>query len=479
MSNLIKQTDVQLNNVYEPEEKEGSLARLGFKMADWAEKWFPDAYVFAVAAVVIIAVWAMFMGQSVYQISVNFGSHFWDLVPFTMQAAFVIITGYILAASKPVNMLIMALAGIPKTPRHAVCFVAFFAMVSSLLSWGFSLIFSGLLIREVTRRVDGIDYRAMGAAGYLGLGSIWALGLSSAPALLMTTKGSLPPALYKISGVIPLSTTLFTWQNLVMIVVLIALSVCICYFSTPSAKKAKTAEMAGVRYDKLTIEVPKREKPGEWLEYSPILTLFISALGMVYLYHAFRTKGGFAALDYATYDFMCLILGMLLHWTPKSFLIAAKKSIPATGEVLLQFPIYAAIFGIMIAAGINDVIAKFFVEISNQHTFPALVAIYSAILGLFLPSGGGKWIVEAPYVLEAAKHLNVNMAWCVQIYNAAEALPNFINPFWMLPMMGVLNIRARDLAGYSMLQLLFHAPIVIIMVWLLAYTLPYVPPVFQ
>ncbi|MFZ5597732.1 MAG: short-chain fatty acid transporter [Bacillota bacterium] len=478
MSELMKQSDLQLNNSPR-QEKEGILERVGFRLADWAERWFPDAYVFAVAAVVIIVIWALFRGQSVYQISVNFGSHFWDLVSFTMQAAFVIITGYILAASKPINKLILALAGIPKTPKQAVCFVAFFAMASSLFSWGFSLIFSGLLIREVSRRVEGVDYRAMGAAGYLGLGSIWALGLSSAPALLMTTKSSMPAALYEISGVIPLSETLFSWQNLVLIVVLITLSVTICWFSTPSAKKAKTAEMAGVSYDKLTIDIPKKEKPGEWLEYSPILTIFICVLGFIYLFHMFKTKGGFAALDYATYDFMCLMLGMLFHWTPKSFLLAAKKSIPATGEVLLQFPIYAAIFGIMIAAGINDVIAKFFVEISNQHSFPALVGIYSAILGLFLPSGGGKWIVEAPYVLDAAKQLHVNMAWCVQIYNAAEALPNFINPFWMLPMMGVLNIKARDLAGYSILQLIFHLPVVIIMVWLLAYTLPYVPPVFQ
>ncbi len=463
----------------EPEKAEGLLARMGFRLADWAEKWFPDAYIFALVAMVIVAVWAIFMGQSFYQVGVNFGAHFWDLIAFTMQAAFVIITGYILAASKPVNRLILYLAGIPKTPRQAVCFVAFFAMVSSLFSWGFSLIFSGLLIREVTRKVDGIDYRAMGAAGYLGLGSIWALGLSSAPALLMTTPTSLPPALYKISGVIPLAETLFTWQNLVMIIVLIILSVTICYFSCPSARKARTAAAAGVNYDRLTIQIAPREKPGEWLEYSPILTLIVCALGLIYVYNAFKTKGGMAALDYATYDFMCLILGMLLHWTPKSFLIAAKRSVSATAEVLLQFPIYAAIFGIMVAAGINDAIAKMFVEVSNQNTFPALVGVYSAILGVFLPSGGGKWIVEAPYVLEAAKQLHVSMAWCVQIYNAAEALPNFINPFWMLPMMGLLNIKARDLAGYSTLQLIFHVPVVIFMVWLLAKTIPYTAPIFM
>ena len=131
------------------------------------------------------------------------------------------------------------------------------------------------------------------------------------------------------------------------------------------------------------------------------------------------------------------------------------------------------------AAGITNSLAHLFVEISNQNTFPILVGIYSATLGVFLPSGGGKWIVEAPYVLQAAKTLHVSMAWCVQIYNAAEALPNFINPFWMLPMMGLLNIKARDLAGYSILQLIFHTPMVIFMVWLLAKTMPFMPALFH
>ena len=109
--------------------------------------------------------------------------------------------------------------------------------------------------------------------------------------------------------------------------------------------------------------------------------------------------------------------------------------------------------------------------------FPIVVAIHSAALGFFIPSGGGKWVVEAPYVMGAASAWQVHLGWTVQIYNAAEALPNLVNPFWMLPLMGILNVRARDLAGYSILQLLFHAPIVLLLCWLFAQTLPYAPPV--
>lgn len=460
--------------------KDGFMARMGFALADWSEKWFPDAYVFAIIAVIIITIAALAMGRTPVQIGVDFGAHFWDLVPFAMQMAFVVITGYVVASATPVHKLIVKLSTIPKTPKGAVAFVAFFAMVASLVSWGFSLIFSGVLIREVSKRVKGVDYRAIGAAGYLGLGSIWALGLSSAPALLMTTKSSIPEALFKISGIIPLSETIFSWQNLMMIIVLLVLSIAICYLSAPNADKARTAEMAGINYGReedINKEKIHAKTPGEKLEYSPILTIIIVVIGMLYVVNIITIKGPIAALDLNTYNFMFLMLGMLLHWTPRSFLDAAAKAIPATGGVLIQFPIYAGIFGVLMASGLNDVLMKFFVSISTQGTFPVIVGIYSAIMGLFLPSGGGKFIIEAPYLFQAAQELHVNLGWVVQVYNASEALPNFINPFWMLPLMGVMGVKARDLAGYSILQLIFHIPVVLFMLWILAKTIPYIVPI--
>jgi short-chain fatty acids transporter len=461
--------------------KEGLMARIGSSLADWSERWFPDAFVFASIAVVFVSIVALLMGRTPAQIGVDFGTHFWDLIPFAMQMAFIIITGYVVASAKPVHKLIVKLSSIPKTPKGAVAFVAFFAMVTSLISWGFSLIFSGILIREVSKRVKGVDYRAIGAAGYLGLGSVWALGLSSSAALVMATKASIPPALYEISGTIPMSETIFTWQNLVMIIVLIILSVGIAFLSAPNEDKAKTAEMVGIRYGEMgAVDMEtKAEKPGEWLEYSPILTLVLVAVGSIYIIHIITNKGLIAALDLNNYNFMFLMLGMLLHWTPRNFLNAVAKSIPATGGVLIQFPLYAGIFGILMNSGLAEVLVKFFLSISTENTFPVIVGIYSAILGLFLPSGGGKWIVEAPYLLEAAKELHVSMAWVVQVYNATEALPNLINPFWMLPLMGVMGVKARDLAGYSILQLIFHIPVVLFLVWILAKTMPYVAPIIE
>ncbi|WP_253701778.1 short-chain fatty acid transporter [Bacillus sp. FJAT-27445] len=462
------------------EEQSGSLERMGISLANWSEKWFPDAYIFAGVAVVIVAIIALLMGRTPVEVGVDFGKHYWDLIPFTMQMAFIIITGYVVASSKPVHKLIARIAEIPKSPKVAVAFVAFFALVTSLISWGFSLVFSGILIKEISNRVKGVDYRAMAAAGFLGLGSIWALGLSSSAALLMATKSSIPPELYEISGTIPMSETIFTWQNLVMIVVLIVLSVWIAYVSAPNKDKAKTAEMAGLDYSRVeSLEKKKADRPGEWLEYSPILTILLVTLGFLYIGKIMVDTGPIAALNLNNYNFILLMFGLLLHWTPRNFLNSVSNSVPAISGVLIQFPLYAGIFGILMNSGLNDVLVNFFLSISSENTFPVIAGIYSAVLGLFLPSGGGKWIVEAPYLLEAAKELNVSMAWIVQVYNATEALPNMINPFFMLPLLGVLGIKAKDLAGYSILQLIFHVPVVLFLVWILAKTMPYVAPVFQ
>jgi short-chain fatty acids transporter len=451
------------------------VARLGMALADWAERWFPDAFVFALLAIVIVFVAGLLSGSAARDLVKYFGEGFWSIIPFTMQMAIIIIGGYVVATSPPIYRVIQALARIPRTPRGAVAFVAFFAMATSLISWGFSLIFSGLLVREIVKNVRGIDYRAIGAAAYLGLGSVWALGLSSSAALLMATTGSIPAALLKISGVIPLSQTIYTWQSLVTAAILIVASVVVAYLSAP-ASSIRTAETYGVTEGLEVGKLEPRRTPAEWLEYVPILSIVIGAIGLVYLGQVFVARGPLAALDLNTYNLLFLMVGLVLHWRPRSFTQAVNDSVPATSGVLIQFPFYGGIFGIITMSPISRELANFFVHISSTGTYPVLVSIYSAILGLFVPSGGSKWIIEAPYVLQAAKDLHVNLGWVVQVYNAAEALPNLVNPFWMLPLLGILRARARDLVGYGLLQLAVHTVLVLFCMWFFARTLPYLAP---
>jgi len=468
------------------EVQEGLLVRIAIGFTGWAERWFPDAFIFVAIAVVIVALAAIINGASPLAVSVAFGNGFWSLITFTMQMAFVAIGGYVVATSGPVQQLIRWLAELPKTGASAVGLVAAISMLASLLNWGLSLILGGLLVRALAgRRELQMDYRAAAAAAYLGLGATWAMGLSSSAAQLQANAASLPKSLMPITGVIPFSETIFLWQSIVITAVLLVISVIIAVWSAPGPKTAMTAEAMGIEVsheDEIKVTPPKQ--PGEWLEHSAILTVLLVLLAVGWIVNEFSRQDWMIAIsNLNTYNFIFIMVGLLLHWRPKRFLAAVIKSVPATSGVLIQFPFYGAIAYVLTQAKnsagltVSDQIAHAFVSMSTQHLFPLVIGIYSAILGFFIPSGGGKWLLEAPYVMQAANDLKVHLGWAVQIYNAAEALPNLINPFWMLPLLGVLGLRARDLVGFTFLQLLFHLPVVLFLLWALAYTLEYRPPV--
>jgi short-chain fatty acids transporter len=266
--------------------------------------------------------------------------------------------------------------------------------------------------------------------------------------------------------------------------VLLVVSVSIAIWSAPGPASAVTAEAMGIEASSEdATKVAPATKPGEWLEHSPLLTILLALLAAGWIgYEFFRQSAVTAISNLNTYNFIFIMAGLLLHWRPKRFLAAVGKAVPATTGVLIQFPFYGAIAMILTQAKneagltVSDQIVHTFVSVSTQHLYPLLIGIYSAILGFFIPSGGGKWLLEAPYVMQAANDLKVHLGWAVQVYNAAEALPNLINPFWMLPLLGILGLRAREVVGFTFLQLLVHLPVVLCLLWLLAYTLEYHPP---
>ena len=241
------------------------MARFSQALVAFAERWFPDAYVFVLIAVIAVAAGAILHGGSPLAVSRAFGDGFWNLIPFTMQMALVAIGGYVVAMSPPVAAVLARLASVPKTGRGAVVFVGVLSIVLSLLNWGLSLIFSGLLVREIARRTDiRLDYRAAGAAGYLGLGCGFTLGITSSAAQLQANAGSIPASLLPITGVIGFSETILTWQNMVTVVMVTVVSAAICYFTTPAPEQAKTAEDLDVALGDDRIEPRKPARPGDW-----------------------------------------------------------------------------------------------------------------------------------------------------------------------------------------------------------------------
>jgi short-chain fatty acids transporter len=457
----------------------------------WTERWVPDAFIFALLATLIVTSAAVSATPStIAQVVDAWGRGFWELIPFTLQMSLVIITGHVLATSGPIGRLIRAIASWPRSPRGAVALVTLFALASAWINWGFSLVFSAVLAREMARRVEGVDYRALAAASFLGLGSIWAQGLSGSAALQMATAGALPPQIRDIvshggvvaGGRITFRHTIFLWQSLVAVAIEVIVVTTVMWLATPPAGRGRTARDLGIDLGEHETDPAdaagridaRLPTPGAWLEHSPLLTWVVVLLGTTYLVRYFIQAGEpLNAINLNILNLAFLLVGFLLHRTPARLMQAVQAATPAVWGVILQFPFYAGIAGVITATHLNDRLAGAFVRVSTPGTFPPLVALYSAVLGVFVPSGGSKWVIEAPYVMAAAHTLKVHLGWVVSAYDLGEALANLVQPFWMLPILGLFRLGARDVMGYTLVVFLALVPVVLVLVTVLGLTLSY------
>ncbi|MFJ1709729.1 short-chain fatty acid transporter [Kitasatospora sp. NPDC088346] len=475
---------------------ENWLARLALRFTALTEKWLPDALGFVLVGTFLIFAFGLVSGEKLLGVPANpaatsgfglidaWGQGFWSLITFTLQMAMIIISGYAVAVSPPVGRLIARLAALPRTPRGAIAFTAAVAMLTAYANWAFSLIFTAILAKEVARRVPGVDYRALGAMAFLGLGTVWAQGLSGSAALQVASAASSPPPVQKViaegrgSGLIPLTDTIFMWQGIVATAIIFVIAVGMAWFLAPTPERAKTAEQLGIdlgpRLDEQRHD-SRRTRPGEWIEYSPVFAILLFAFGAWYLARRFANAAGnpLNALDLNTINLILILLALILHWRPANLARAVKEGAPAASGVLLQFPLYGGIFGMIAYTGLHKTIADWLVSVSNDFFYPAVIAIYSCGLGVFVPSGGSKWVIEAPYVLGAANQLHVNQGWMVVVYDLGEASANLLQPFWMLPTLAILGLKARDIMGYTFAMFLALFPAVLLLVTVFARTLPF------
>ena len=457
--------------------KDSPLVALALRATGFLERYLPDAFVFALGAtgLSLLAGW-LWTGTSAATLLDGWGKGFFSLLGFTLQMSLIIILGHVVASAPPIDRLLRRLAGLARTPQAGVTLVALLAMLSSWINWGFSLTFSAMLARATARRFadrgQPIDYRALAAASFLGLGSIWAQGLSGSAALQMATANALPPGLHGQG--IPLSQTIFLWQSFVSVAVEIVVVTALFWLIAPRESTAVTAASLGIDlHDPPPSPVePSSLRPGERPEHSPWLSVMFVAIATSYLTHSLLgAPSRLEAINLNTINLALLTLGTALHRTPARLQRAFAQATPAVWGVILQFPLYGGIAGVLASAHLNEQIASLFVGAASQATLPPLVALYSLLLGIFVPSGGSKWLIEAPYVLDAASRLHVHAGWMVAVYDLGEALANLIQPFWMLSVLGIFGLRARDVMGYTVITFVVLLPVVLLLTYGLGLTL--------
>jgi len=415
------------------------------------ERLIPDPYVFAVILTFVVALLAFSLapeGTPNKILSSWYGGVF-GILTFAFQMVMMLVTGYALASAPIIASALARIASIPKDAKSAVSLTVAVAMIASWLNWGLGLVVSALLAREIAKRVE-VDFGWLVAAAYTGF-VISTEGLSGSIALSQATHGSALNIVEKVTGQLtPLSQTVFTRFNLIPVLVLFLVLPLIFRYLGPVSAQARLADPERLRAeDQIQKGKEKTGTLGSRLDHAWILNLLLvafggSALGMHWYHEGF-------SLDLNSVITMLLLAGLLLHWTPTAYVSAIQRAARVTGSLILQYPLYGGLMGIMTGTKLAEVLAKAFFRFSTAHTLPFWTYLTSLIITFFVPSGGGHWAVQGPFIVPAARDLHASLAGTTMAVAMGESVANMLQPFWALPILAIAGIPMRRMMGFMVI----------------------------
>lgn len=434
------------------------IERTASMLTAWSVRWVPNSFIIACLLTLIVFALALTLAGATLMDTISYwGDGFWALLSFGMQMCLIIFTGYIVAVSPVVRKVLGAIARIPRGPKSAILTMTVISLLLSWFHWGLSMVGSALMVRFIAARRRDVDYRLLVACAYLGMGCTWHAGLSASAPLLVATPGHF---LESQIGIIPMTETIFAPFNLILVTVIFAF---LCVF-TPMLHPRRERTVA---VDPKVLEgfedfeapsIPTTPTPSERLEHSYIMNAIFGLLGLTWVIWYFLVKGGPLTLN--AFNFGILFLGIVLHKSMASFLKAASEGGKLIYGIVLQFPFYAGMYGIIKSSGLTEILSDTLTEIANRDTYPTIVYWYSGIVNYFVPSGGSKWAIEAPYVLEAAKSLGVPAPKVVIAYAWGDMATDIIQPFWAIPLLSVAKLEFRDIMGYAIIIFVTYTALV-------------------
>ncbi len=415
------------------------------------DRYLPDPYIFVLILTLLVMVAAVAIeGRSPMAVIGMWGDGFWDLLAFSMQMLLVLVTGFMLASTPPVKRVLVAIARSVKSPGAAIITVSLVSLCAHWINWGFGLIASALLAKEVARLVH-VDYRLLIASAYSGF-VVWHGGLSGSVPLSIATPGHPFEALV---GVIGTGQTTFAFFNLAIVAALFVVVPLVNRLMLPS--EADSIYVDRALLPDAAPDDDRIERPADRLETSRSVSLLIGLAGVVWLVVYFVRGGG---LMLNTVNFLFLTLAILLHGTPRRLLASLREAIKGGGGIVIQFPFYAGIMGIMVGSGLADTLSKALLSVASERTLPFLVFISAGIVNFFVPSGGGQWAVQAPAILPAANALGADVARVAMAVAWGDAWTSLIQPFWVLPVLAIAGLQAKDVMGYCAMNLLLTGIII-------------------
>lgn len=409
----------------------------------------PDPFVLAVALTMIAAAAAFVFAphHGALEILAAWYKGVFDIFAFALQMILILVTGYALAGSLPVRRGLARIAAMPRNPRSAVVTTFLVSAIACWINWGFGLVVAGLLSREIARRMR-IDFGWLVAAAYSGF-VVWASGLSSSIALAQATHGSDLNIVEKLTGsTLPLASMLFAPFNVVpVLVLLVAVPILFLAFEprdvvTGAPPRERSKPQGTNRARTLASRLDRA-----WM-----LNLCVVAAGCAYLVSTWMHAG--VSLDIKSVIFIFFLLGLLFHWTPVAYARAVDDAARITGPLLVQYPLYGGIWGIMQTTGLAGVVATWFLTFSTASTLPFWSYLSSIVISLFVPSGGGHWAVQGPFVVPAAAKLGASQAATAMAVAIGEEVANMIQPFWCLPVLAIAGVGLHRVMAFTSLVFL-------------------------
>lgn len=420
------------------------------------ERWLPDPFVLVLLLTLLVfAAGIGVEGQSPVAMLEHWGKGFWNLLQFSMQMVLILVTGWVLATTLFFRRILEAIAKLAHTPGQAILLVSVVSLVASWLNWGFGLVIGAMFARQLARGVTGVDYRLLIASAYSGF-VIWHGGLSGSVPLTLATADHFLAAR---TGVIATGDTIFSTFNLVIV---LALFICVPILNRlmmPRPEDTVTVDPA-LLVDVEFVPDTTTDTPAARLDNSILLAQSVGIMGLVFSGYYFLVSAGTLNLNIVNFMFLFLFLGIMLHGRPSRFLAAIGDAARGSGGIIVQFPFYAGLMGMIVGSGLAVTISNVFVAVSTDTTLPLFAFLSAGLVNIFIPSGGGQWAVQGPIMVEAAANMGADLPRVAMAVAWGDAWTNLIQPFWALPALAIAGLRAKDIMGYCLITLFMSGVVI-------------------
>ncbi|MFK8068379.1 MAG: short-chain fatty acid transporter [Gammaproteobacteria bacterium] len=415
----------------------------------FVESYYPDSFIFVIILSVITFVCALFLtGATITSTLLAWGNGLPMLFKFTAQITIIMIGAHSLAHTEPVQKILMRIGQLPNSAQQAYSLVAFTAGIASLCSWSFGLIIGAIVARSVAIECSNkpfkIHYPLLVASAYAGY-VIWHMGYSSSSALFVATPGHL---LEDRIGVIPVTETILSTINITLALLALATITIICPLMRPKDKDVIEIDPGLlIKNENKPTEKKHNLSLVEKFENHRSLSLFLGAAMVTFIGVTYSQKGFFLTLDIVSWTF--LALGLLLANSAMHYTKLVNNAAGTVGPIILQYPFYSGIMGMMATTGLMKVITDWITSIATPETLGFFAFLSGGLVNLFVPSGGGQWAVQGPIMVEAALALNVDPAVVVLGVAYGDQWSNMIQPFWTIPILAIAGLHMRQILGYT------------------------------